>query len=462
VKSINYKYAASFLTAIGAFIVVGARLFLLLSIQFPAPVGDSIYFLSVSLYHCSEGVYATPLVNIDPTGRFRYIWHGIGQPAILSFFNPSCSNFGAHLALALIMVITFLISFHIIRKNSGIAVSLAFATTVFALQSKESFRPETTAILLCLVAEYLRKKNDSSLWIQLIILLAWLQPTIFIIYFAYVLLTNSTSQWHRVIKDAYAWIALAVVLNGLIAYAYPFGLNELIHGLLIQGASTTARNDGDIYTYFIKSNFFPLFGIFFCIAYLVQLSKFKSLIFLVPLIWYFGFRVPPTYYNITPLFVVLLFGALSTLSDEKQANIVIYSRRKIILLLITGTGGLGCVGLLQGDLRDTVSYLRNKSTLTASQLALTRLQNQGYVPCEVPIFFTLFMPLSDFDGSRFSTTKYCSRGTGQKINIKATSGASQIARGTGCTNWNEIGYQQLAGLFNSDSGYSFYYCKVEP
>jgi hypothetical protein len=81
-----------------------ARLLLYLGLQLPAPVGDGVLFASVAQYHCGTGRFETPIFPLDPTGAYRYIWHGIGWPWLLSLLNPTCTIEGSFLALSLVMV----------------------------------------------------------------------------------------------------------------------------------------------------------------------------------------------------------------------------------------------------------------------------------------------------------------------------------------------------------------------
>ncbi|WP_288252806.1 hypothetical protein, partial [uncultured Hydrogenophaga sp.] len=88
------------LVLILALALVSMRLWLFLALQLPAPVGDGVLFASVAQYHCGTGRFETPIFPLDPTGAYRYIWHGIGWPWLLSLLNPTCSIEGSFLSLS--------------------------------------------------------------------------------------------------------------------------------------------------------------------------------------------------------------------------------------------------------------------------------------------------------------------------------------------------------------------------
>jgi hypothetical protein len=427
-------------------------------------VGDRILFASVASYHCKEGSFATPVFPIDPSGHSRYIWHAIGQPALLSFFNYNCTNFGNYFALTLIVVFTFFVSCLFARKVAGFAGSAIFALIVFALQAKLAFRPETTAILVSLCAEHYRQRGVAAVWVQMALLLAWVQPTVFIIYGVYILCENSNRQWRGLREGYVSWLPVAILVNGVIAYFYPFDFADLIEGLVLNGRMQLERNDANLASignYYLRSDFFPLFGLAFFAVYAFRAHRNRRLLLMIPVVWYFGLRVPPSYYNIVPLFVVLVYGLMAS-EDSFEGALVPCQPGSVASMATVGFAGvLGFLGVLQGDLRDVNSFVRYRSTFDRSFELYQAIEKEGAIPCKVPSFFTLFLPSSFFYPSYEAKSKLCdSKVSGHKrVDIFAASGTGGMLPGSTCKPWPlDRGANYLSAAFKSDSGYSFFVC----
>jgi hypothetical protein len=56
IKKFNYKNLN--MIKIIFFVFVISKLLILIFFQYPSPVGDSIYFLSVSKFHCMDGIFS--------------------------------------------------------------------------------------------------------------------------------------------------------------------------------------------------------------------------------------------------------------------------------------------------------------------------------------------------------------------------------------------------------------------
>ncbi len=445
--------------------VLVPRFFLYLSLQFPAPTGDGVLFASVSVFHCATGTFETPLYPLDPAGLYRYIWHGIGQPALVSWLNPDCSNAGNFFALAAIIMTTLLIAAWSVRGRAGLAGSLLFALVVAAVQVKQGFRPETLAVLLALGSEILRSRGYRGGWVACASLLAWTHPTAFVIHSVYVALSLNGLDWKDLAVTARTWLLPVVALQLLLVVLYPFPVRDLINGLAAQGAQFADRSDGDLFSYFIRSDFLPLFGLSFILVYVLAVVRKRWLLGLAPLIWFYGFRVPPAYYNILPLYVVLLYGLLVQIhgSLEQQRSRLAINMQGFVTMV---AGLLAWIGLLQGDLRDVYSYIRYRGTLDSAVAQYQALRADNRIACEVPPYFTLFLESSSFVPSYVATLKECSDSTpAGRVDLLAATQVGQALPREGCTPWPiDAGDSALGLVFRRDSGYSFHLCPaaVEP
>jgi hypothetical protein len=225
--------------------------------QLPAPQGDGVLFASVAQYHCSNGQFGTPIFPLDPSGSYRYVWHGIGWPWLLSLLNPQCSISGGFMALTLVMLSTLgLVGWGFGGRHRVGAFLLA--VVVLALQAKLGFRPETLAIMLVLLAHALRSRADPWIAAGVLSLLAWVQPTVAVLAAAHAVLTLQGPEWRRLARGLPLGLPALVVMHALIVLAYPFPIADLMQGLGLQGRQFAQRDDGSLFVYFVRSDLFPL------------------------------------------------------------------------------------------------------------------------------------------------------------------------------------------------------------
>lgn len=446
-------------------LLVIARMLLGLLIQYPAPAGDSVLFASVAHYHCSTGRFETPIFPLDPSGGIRYVWHGIGHPALLSWLSPVCGATGLYVAQILIWLAAAALAWVAVTPRRGRLPAALFALVVVALLSKQGFRPETTATLLALLTEWLRARQRTTEWTLTTSLLAWVQPTTFLLYGAYVLLSTDRAELQRLRASLRVWLPLAIGLQGLLWAAYPFPLPDLLQGLAQQGRTFAGRSDGSSFNYLIRSDFFPLFGMLFAAVFLLALRWRLRLLLLLPLLWFYGWRVPPTYYNLVPVFCWLL---LALLLQEKPSAAPLPPRRItgehwLCGVLLTAAL-LGVAGLLQSVLRDANSWVQYGGTRSAAQARFQALTAQGYVACEVPPHFTLMLPADAFAASHAPRLRACDAApAAQRRDLVPAVAMKQREDASACEPWPaRKGLPGIERLFRSDSGYSFHVCPAQP
>lgn len=431
------------------------RLVLNVGFGFPAPAGDSILFASVAQYHCTSGRFETPIFPLDPTGAFRYVWHGIGQPALLSWLNPDCSVRGAYLALSLVLLATSALILRLLVPTRGWWVGMAVALVVFALQSKQGFRPEASAMLLVLASEWLRHRGSALGWVAVAGLLPWFHPSAFLLYAAWCLLTTSRAELSALLRQGGQVVAVAGVVQLALWVVYPFPVADLLHGLSLQGRTYAERTDGDVFTYWIRSDFFPLFGLPFAWACAMCVMRRPALLLMLPMLWFYGFRLPPAYYNLVPPFGVMLLwlwwpGTPSPARWYPQARSALLG----LCVLLAGAG------LAQSVARDGVSLVRYGSTLEAAASQLNRVQASGLVPCQVPRWLTLVAEAQAFEASQQPTLKACGTATGQaRVDLVPPLELRQRPDRSACQPWPQDQPVPVVGrLFQSDSGYGFLVC----
>lgn len=439
--------------------LVVARLLLYLGLQLPAPVGDGVLFASVAQYHCGSGRFETPIFPLDPTGAYRYIWHGIGWPWLLSLLNPTCSIEGSFVALSLVMVGTAALAWWAVARTHGRLVAAAFVLVVFALQAKLMFRPEVLAIALVVLAEGLRARGRLWAWAWTLGLLAWVQPTVFLIAAAHAALTLDRAGWRALWRDAIPGLGMALALHGAIAAFYPFPMADLLHGLSLQGQSFAARDDGSLFIYYLRSDFFPALGLAMLAAFGLAAWRRPVLLLLLPLIVYFGLRVPPAFYNLVPLFVVLLMGLLPGEGAPARTG-----ARRHALRVLALTAALGALGLAQSVARDGVGAWRQHASPEEALASLQAAQARAQRVCGVPPWFTLLLRADAFEPNHRPVLRTCPAHGGVDL-VPATALPSH-ARATECrrhaVNVLPPWLEKTAGrLFRSSTGYGLAVCPAE-
>lgn len=457
VDSKSYRAFQIALLSIGL-VALLARLIINLMWQLPAPIEDSALFASVSINKCVHGIYGTPTFPLDPTGADRYIWHGIVSPALVSFLMPSCDVLGLFAAQTAIMVLTFLfVTYATFKGCRNIFTALIVGVIAAALQAKIQFRPEAVAIFLYVLAEFVRKNGFMALWGVTACAIAWTQPTAAIIYGTYALLSVKKSELTLIWRNILIFIALIAIFNLVAVYLYPFPIRDLLDGLAVQGQNFVDREDGTVFQYFIRSDFFPLFGFALLLSFGLRCVERPALILLIPLLWFYALRVPPAYYNCAPLLVMSIYlGAIRPLTQSADLRLTRISKASILVV-----GALAACGLWQGVARDLNSKMAyGVGPAKALEVAIS-IEKSGKKICGMPAFFPLLMPGRQFASSfdpKFSLAN-CEAGPDQDVIDLVQSSSADKQRVEKCFYPFESSSSSFLGkIFRSDSGYSFYLC----
>lgn len=439
-----------------------ARLALYIFWQYPAPVGDGPLFLAVSHYHCTDGIFRSPIFPIDAE-LGRYTWHGIFQPALISFLSPDCSIQGHFIALSLLMLATLALAIRIGRSLGLHSLLLPFAAVVFALQAKFGFRPEATAIFLALLTEYLIVQK-SKFFLAPLTALAWTHPIGFIVYSLYIAIYQDKDFYQGMIKDLPTHLGVAIGVNAAFLILYPFPMADHLQGMLLQGQKVAATSSAEwpkrLVTYALVSNFFPAIGVALsaCLLLLMRQRMRLALMFLV--IYYFWARKPELVYNIIPLFAAVFYQVANQTFKGSTATNTSPHKLGVGLIMVIFT--LAVAGLTQGLARDIASIRGYASSPGTAQSAYLAWKAQGRVACAVPMHFTLFLPFDQFALSYGSVLKECTQALSTHANVPLFDVYSNSGRSYPEANCQNSHPKQAAGLlgklFKSDSGYSFSTC----
>jgi uncharacterized membrane protein len=430
----------SFSTAIGAVgIALAVRLLIEVPWVLPSPVGDPAYFLTASVNYCRSGFLGTTAFSVDPTGHARMIWHGFVSPMLFGILNPPCSASVFYGVLWGIKALTAA-AILLLARRRAFSPLVACGLAAFALiaQSVIAFRPETLAILVIVAAELAYDFDRPMVFGLLLGTLLCTQPTVAGIYGLVLLIARFRWLWNRKLRIGLSY-GIAVLL---LLLWYPYSLSDLINGIALQAKLLMGRSDGGLIWYYVLAPFLPLWGALLIAAWWLVIVKNRVFLALAPALWFFGPRLPPTYYNLVPICFILMILA-SACSSRRAAN-----------LLGAGSLGVAVLGLTLLTTRDVLTVARYGDTFDTTRRSVDRLTADGLTFGVLPSFIALTNPalrVTDPNVAPGSPAARDSRVSAYAVNGRPTSPCA----GDEATSLS-IGSLRL---FNTNSGWTIYLCR---
>lgn len=350
----------------GLFVVLGVALVIRLAIEafwlLPSPVADTVYFLTASINYCQSGFLGTTTFPIDPTGHARMVWHGFVSPMLFGLFSPGCSALGFYVTLWAIKAVTTAGIVRLSHARQAAPLSICgLAAFTLAAQTLIAFRPETLGILFIVLSELAFEYEFPVLFGVVLGSLLCTQPTVAGLYGLVLLIARFKWLWERRLSICAGYLGAVVVLLTW----YPFPLRDLITGIGLQAKLLIGRTDGSVWWYYIVVPFLPLWGALFLISWAYLIARNWLFLLLAPAFWYFGPRLPPTYYNLIPINIALMTIASTRLS--KRAN-------SFIALASLAIGSLG-LGML--TMRDVLTIARYGDTFHATRGLVSKIIDNG-------------------------------------------------------------------------------------
>jgi hypothetical protein len=406
----------------------------------PSPVADSTFFLTASVNYCRSGFLGTTAYPIDPTGHSRMVWHGFVSPMLSGVLNPGCRPAVYYLILWIVKASTagaiFLLSR---RRNYSLLTIAGLATFTLAAQSFIAFRPECLAILLIVLAELAFEARQPVLLGAIMGSLLCTQPTVAGLH-GLVLLAARPALLRNWMQIGVGYVAAVAALLAI----YPFPLRDLIEGILLQARHLVSRSDGGVVSYYLLSPQLPGWSLLLIAAVVVVARRAPLLLLTLPVFWFFGPRVPPTFYNLIPGCVLLLLIACG-LASEFIANALAAA-----CLIVGG------IGLTFMSTRDALTIARYGDTFESTRSEVRQWQAHGANIDIAPAFLSLTNP--ELHITDPNAAKHAPMGRGS-IDLYAVNGrpvspcaTSQPGQRVSLT----IGDRTL---FNSNSGWMVYVCR---
>ena len=363
----------------GLFIVFFAiRLYFALKLL-PSPVGDSVEELEPIFNYCHNNALLAHLWPLDPAKLDRFDWHGPLPAMMFHWLSPGCTLRWIYIVhtiafLTIPAALLFLVWRQMLPPTMGLAVCL-FA---FAAYEKLQFRPESFALIFVVLtycAYRLRSNFIEGFLVGCLIATAPVSGAF------YGLVRLVLGERPRPLD---AVLLTTGALAALLAFVllYPFPIKDLMAGLAANAHVTVNRSDGSLisglFFYYIRSDFLPLWGISLILLIISLLRATPAIALVLPFIWFFGFRAPPTNYNLVPLTVAMaLLG---------YPGISVRWRPIVVLSLVVPA----ILGLSQLTLRDAISAAAYPESYTRTQALMDKLLADRWPIIRSPPF-TIFM-----------------------------------------------------------------------
>jgi hypothetical protein len=404
----------------------------------PSPVGDSIYFLTASVNYCQSGFLGTTAFPIDPSGQSRMVWHGFVSPMLFGALNSGCSAPVFYTTLWLIKVLTAA-AILLVARNRGYSFAAAVGAVMLTLaaQSCIAFRPESVAILLIVLAELAIDGKQPILLGALMGSLLCTQPTVAGLHGLVLILARPVllRDWWKI------GVGYAIAAAALLAI-YPFPIADLIGGILLQAKHLVGRNDGDVASYYLSFPLLPGWSVLLIASGFVIARRRPLLLLTLPVFYFFGPRVPPTFYNLLPSCVLLLLIACSVASRRTETWLGIAS-------CLVGTLGLALL-----TMRDAMTVVRYGDTFSVTRSEVRAMVADGARIAVAPAFLSLTNPELHITApratggapGRYPVELYAVNG-----HPNAPCASRHAATPVSLKLWNRT-------LFNSNSGWTVYVC----
>jgi len=422
--------------------VLASRLVIESNWLLPSPVGDGVLFLTASVNYCRSNFLGTDAFAIDPSGHSRMVWHGFVSPMLFGVLIPRCNTSGFFICLWLLRALTAAGILFLARlRNYSSLTAIGLAVFALAAQYQTGFRPETLAILLIVLAEIVLEFDQYVLLGAVMGTLLCTQPTVAVLHGLVMLVTRFElrKHWRRIAVGYVVAVFLLVAL-------YPFPVRDLISGIFLQAKILVNRADGNLVSYYLLSPSLPAWGLLLFAACLFAGLRKPMLIVMLPVLWFFGPRVPPTSYNLVPTCLILLIIACAWW-PSRVAN-----------LLGAGSLIVGALGLALMSMRDVLTISTYGDTYRTTRDAVNQMAARGEIIDTAPPFLALTNPSMHFTDPNFVRAATTTSST-TIVNLYAVNGRPN----TPCPEDSPSPSVSLSvsniALFNSNSGWMVYVCR---
>ena len=207
------------------------------------------------------------------------------------------------------------------------------------------------------------------------------------------------------------------------------------------------------------SDFLPLFGATFVLYFYLALKRTLSFALLLPFIYFYGLKAPPTFYNLLPLYIAIILYLISnesffTNTTEKTNKFTIQLKSFFLAALLALTG------LLQGISRDIYSLIAFNSNAYTVGSDIENLKKSGYSVCNIPAYTTAVFPKLKYAVDVNPTLEDCAlkNASDKRVDLIQLSGQRDTNANCKRTEWSNTKHLDIPTIFNTESGYTYKRC----
>ncbi|HTJ01875.1 MAG TPA: hypothetical protein VL492_03720 [Methylovirgula sp.] len=329
--------------------------------------------------YCHSNALLAHLWPLDPAHLDRFTWHGPLPAMLFHWFMPNCSLQQIYVARTLAyLIIPCTLLVLVWRNMLPPMIGLATSLFAFALFEKLQFRPESFALIFVVLAYCAYRFRWPILEGFLGACLIATAPVGGALYALARLLLGG---WPTVREVLFIVVGAAIGFT-VLALLYPFPIKDLFAGLAANADVTVTRTDGNwatgLFLYYVRSDFLPLFGVTVVLLFFALLRAAPLVLLLVPLVWFFGLKAPPTNYNLMPLAIgLMLLGYPQMSRTWRSISIAAFFIPALL-------------GLSQLTLRDTLSAQAYPDSYNQTRALVNKLLSEDKPLIRTPPF-TIFM-----------------------------------------------------------------------
>ena len=416
----------------------------------PAPIADSASHLEPIYNYCSSGKLVSYLVPYDPTGAFRFIWHGPLPPILYRLLDNGCSLHSVYELRAAFFLIIPLALLILVRRGQ-LSNGAWFSVSVFCLAAGDQigFRPEHICIVFVVLACVARSVGQIALEGVCWGFLFLASPVSGLLYGILRALSSVVANPKEIPREILRFVLGALPAIAIVFSLYPYSVADWLAGMKMQTSIISSGSEGDVFTYFVRSDFLPLWGISLCILVvaLIVSRGYAGLIYLafLPFVWYFGLRRPTTSYNLLTTAVILFLLGYPSMS--RRWRIVASAA-----LLVPGL-----LGIAEQSARDGLSLAIYPDSFDRTRSTIASLIANGDKIVSAPTFAIFTNPELGTVADQY--LPHTRSGGSNDVLITQNSGAAGAACPGGASSVNAAAPLPSWSIFKSSSSWAINVCR---
>ena len=423
----------------------------------PSPTGDSVPFLKISFSICRDNGFI--LEGGHNTIDTRYITHGWLPYYLKAILNLNCQFGFIFFFNFLLKIITIFFAYLLLKDKMCKNYLSIFLFFIFVIQLKLQFRPESFTLLLSVITIYL---NDRRFYKYVPIFFGFLFYTqlVFFCFLAlfFIIYFHKTYFKLKIFIQSILILACTLFILDLI---YPYNLIDYLEGTISSNSGTWKVGEVFDFNLFIQyyiitkihgGGFFPLFGIIFFLLIFILSRENKLFLFSIPFLYFFSLRnIPGNYYmvGLTPILILLsvIFDKKNYFKKSKSLNILFLF---ILFVTISGYSQYFIKNTL------TIKYFKNDYENT-----LSFIDNNMDKIDKFPSFAYFLNDKIKLESYSVKSCQNCNNSNSKKeYNVIEVNGNKNPCPEDVLNNKDFSSKLFGKKIFNSNSGYGVYVCKI--